>query len=114
MRHHCSLILTKKCFRLISTDVIARGIDIQGIENVINYDIPLDMPKYVHRVGRTARAGLEGKAWTLVEVQEAKYFKTYTKNARHEVKKVRPMTKEVEPLMEAYDVSTEEYLRQTS
>ncbi|TIC02138.1 hypothetical protein E3Q17_01498 [Wallemia mellicola] len=88
---------------LISTDVIARGIDIQGIENVINYDIPLDMPKYVHRVGRTARAGLVGKAWTLVEVQEAKYFKTYTKNAKHEVKKARPMTKEVEPLMEAYD-----------
>lgn len=89
----------------MSTDVIARGIDVQGIENVINYDIPLDMPKYVHRVGRTARAGLVGKAWTLVEVQEAKYFKGYTKKAKHEVKKVRPTTKEVEPLMEAYDVS---------
>ncbi|TIA82147.1 hypothetical protein E3P98_01587 [Wallemia ichthyophaga] len=90
---------------LVSTDVIARGIDVQGIENVINYDIPLDMPKYVHRVGRTARAGLVGTAWTLVEVQEAKYFKGYTKNAKHQVKKVRPTTKEVEPLMEAYDVA---------
>lgn len=56
--------------RLICSDLIARGIDIPNVSHVINYDIPADMRKYVHRVGRTARAGKEGDAWSLVEEQE--------------------------------------------
>ncbi|KAL0065260.1 ATP-dependent RNA helicase dbp6 [Marasmius tenuissimus] len=51
--------------------------------NHYSYDAPVDMRKYVHRVGRTARAGKEGDAWTLVEEQEARYFKTMMKNASH-------------------------------
>lgn len=47
---------------LIATDIAARGIDVQGIGHVINYDLPMDAESYVHRIGRTARAGKEGKA----------------------------------------------------
>ncbi len=56
--------------RLICSDLISRGIDIEHVTHVINYDVPVDMRKYVHRVGRTARAGRTGDAWTLVEEQE--------------------------------------------
>jgi len=47
---------------LVATDIAARGIDVQGIGHVINYDLPMDAESYVHRIGRTARAGKEGKA----------------------------------------------------
>jgi ATP-dependent RNA helicase RhlE len=47
---------------LAATDIAARGIDVRGIELVLNYDLPEDADNYVHRIGRTARAGLEGKA----------------------------------------------------
>ena len=47
---------------LVATDIAARGIDVTGIELVLNYDLPEDAENYVHRIGRTARAGLEGRA----------------------------------------------------
>ena len=47
---------------LVATDIAARGIDVQGIELVINYDLPDDSDNYIHRIGRTGRAGLEGHA----------------------------------------------------
>jgi ATP-dependent RNA helicase RhlE len=47
---------------LVATDIAARGIDVKGIELVINYDLPEDAENYVHRIGRTARAGLGGRA----------------------------------------------------
>ena len=50
------------CRVLVATDIAARGIDIQGIELVVNYDIPKNSEDYVHRIGRTGRAGLSGKA----------------------------------------------------
>jgi ATP-dependent RNA helicase DDX51/DBP6 len=56
--------------RLVCSDLIARGMDLPSVEHVVSYDIPLDMRKYVHRVGRTARAGRSGTAWSLVENQE--------------------------------------------
>lgn len=55
---------------LIATDVAARGIDVDDVEAVINYDIPQDIEYYVHRIGRTGRAGKEGKAFTLVSGKE--------------------------------------------
>ncbi len=55
---------------LIATDVAARGIDVDDVEAVINYDIPQDIEYYVHRIGRTGRAGKEGKAFTLVSGRE--------------------------------------------
>ncbi|KZT19815.1 P-loop containing nucleoside triphosphate hydrolase protein [Neolentinus lepideus HHB14362 ss-1] len=55
---------------LVASDLISRGIDISSVAHVVSYDVPVDMRKYVHRVGRTARAGRGGDAWTLVEEQE--------------------------------------------
>jgi ATP-dependent RNA helicase DeaD len=55
---------------LVATDVAARGIDVSGVDAVINYDLPLDEEYYVHRIGRTGRAGLTGKALTLVGKDE--------------------------------------------
>ncbi|KIK62486.1 hypothetical protein GYMLUDRAFT_501630 [Collybiopsis luxurians FD-317 M1] len=57
---------------LVCSDLISRGIDISHVSHVVSYDSPVDMRKYVHRVGRTARAGREGDAWTLVEEQEVR------------------------------------------
>jgi ATP-dependent RNA helicase DeaD len=55
---------------LIATDVAARGIDIKNITHVINYDIPNELESYVHRIGRTGRAGATGKAITFVTAEE--------------------------------------------
>ena len=55
---------------LVATDVAARGIDVDNIEAVFNYDIPQDVEYYVHRIGRTGRAGKEGRAYTFVVGRE--------------------------------------------
>ncbi len=59
---------------LVATDVAARGIDIENISLVINYDIPLDEENYVHRTGRTGRAGRKGKAITFVVPTQNRYL----------------------------------------
>jgi len=51
---------------LVCTDVAARGLDIKSVSHVYNYDIPNDPKDYIHRIGRTARAGEEGKAVTIL------------------------------------------------
>lgn len=61
---------------LISTDATARGIDVQGVQLVVNYDAPQYLRTYVHRVGRTARAGKSGQAFTLLlKVQERRFLR---------------------------------------
>ena len=60
---------------LVATDIVARGIDIDDIQIVINYDVPHDAEDYVHRIGRTARAGAEGKAITLVSEKDQPRFR---------------------------------------
>jgi ATP-dependent RNA helicase DDX51/DBP6 len=59
---------------LIASDAASRGLDIPDISHVINYDIPTSITSYVHRVGRTARAGKSGQAWTLFTKTEAAWF----------------------------------------
>ena len=61
---------------LIATDVAARGIDVEKVSHVINYDIPQDPESYVHRIGRTGRAGREGAAVTLVTPREMKHLRS--------------------------------------
>ena len=60
---------------LVATDIVARGIDIDDIAIVINFDVPRDEEDYVHRIGRTARAGRGGKAVTLVGEKDMHYFR---------------------------------------
>ena len=60
---------------LVATDIVARGIDIDDIAIVINYDVPHDAEDYVHRIGRTARAENSGEAVTLVCPEDAKYWR---------------------------------------
>lgn len=59
---------------LVASDLVSRGIDLARLEHVVNYDVPASETAYVHRVGRTARAGRRGCAWTLVEHAEAWRF----------------------------------------
>ncbi|MEQ1746853.1 MAG: DEAD/DEAH box helicase [Saprospiraceae bacterium] len=59
---------------LVATDVLSRGIDIDGIDLVVNYDVPQDAEDYVHRVGRTARAAREGAAITLIGPSDQRRF----------------------------------------
>lgn len=61
---------------LIATDVAARGIDVENVTHVINYDIPQDPESYVHRIGRTGRAGRKGLALTLVTPREMKHLRS--------------------------------------
>ncbi|KAF9266507.1 DEAD-domain-containing protein [Marasmius fiardii PR-910] len=90
---------------LVCSDIIARGIDISHVSHIISYDAPVDMRKYVHRVGRTARAGKDGEAWTLVEEQEARHFKTMMKSANHldKVKRKRVKEQDLGPLAPYYE-----------
>ncbi|KAF9113661.1 ATP-dependent RNA helicase dbp6 [Mortierella sp. AM989] len=68
---------------LICSDLISRGMDLSPVSCVINYDVPVYMKKYIHRVGRTARAGKTGTAYSLVEMQEARHFKEMISKAGH-------------------------------
>ncbi|MEQ8860314.1 MAG: DEAD/DEAH box helicase [Pseudomonadales bacterium] len=60
---------------LVATDIAARGIDVQGISHVINYELPNEPESYVHRIGRTARAGAGGVAWSLCDQSELKHLR---------------------------------------
>lgn len=64
---------------LVATDIVARGIDIDDISMVINYDVPHDAEDYVHRIGRTARAAREGSAITFVSDDDIYYFQQIEK-----------------------------------
>jgi ATP-dependent RNA helicase RhlE len=72
---------------LVATDIISRGIDIDNIDLVINYDVPHDGEDYVHRIGRTARAAAEGTAITFVSVKEQHKFARIEKLLGHAVPK---------------------------
>ena len=72
---------------LVATDIVARGIDIDDIQLVINYDVPHDAEDYVHRIGRTARAGAEGQAITLVNEKDQPRFRDIERFLEKEITK---------------------------
>lgn len=74
---------------LVATDIVARGIDIDDITMVINYDVPHDVEDYVHRVGRTARANRDGRALTLIRGREVGDFMKIEKFLGREIEKLQ-------------------------
>lgn len=60
---------------LVATDILSRGIDVDGVTHVVNFDCPQDPEDYVHRIGRTARAAAEGEAYTFVNVEDLRKLK---------------------------------------
>jgi ATP-dependent RNA helicase DeaD len=73
---------------MVATDVAARGLDIEGVTHIINYDVPVDAPVYFHRIGRTARKGGEGTAITLVgygELSDLENIRALTKTTMEEL-----------------------------
>ncbi len=70
---------------LIATDVAARGLDVERISHVVNYDIPQDPESYVHRIGRTGRAGREGKAILFVAPRERRMLQTIERITRQPI-----------------------------
>ena len=79
---------------LVATDIVARGIDIDDIRLVINYDVPHDCEDYVHRIGRTARANNDGVAITFVSEKEQTSFRTIEKFLEKDIYKI-PLPPEV-------------------
>ena len=73
---------------LVATDIAARGIDIDGITHVINYDLPNVPESYVHRIGRTARAGASGIAISLCDASERPFLRDIEKLTRQNLKVV--------------------------
>ena len=70
---------------LMATDVAARGLDIEHISHVVNYDLPADPESYVHRIGRTGRAGREGTAITLADPREHRLLRTIERFTRQTI-----------------------------
>ena len=79
----------KKLKILVATDILSRGIDIEEIDLVINYDVPNDGEDYVHRIGRTARAASEGTAYTFVTEKEQQKFLQIEELLGHPVTKAQ-------------------------
>lgn len=77
---------------LVATDVAARGVDVENIEAVFNYDIPNDEEYYVHRIGRTGRAGKTGVAYTFVSGKELFKLKDIQRFTKKRMKKYEPPT----------------------
>ena len=77
----------KKVKILVATDILSRGIDIKGIELVINYEVPNDAEDYVHRIGRTARADRTGEAITFINGVQCRKFKAIEELIEKEIEK---------------------------
>ncbi len=92
---------------LVATDVAARGIDVDDIEIVFNYDVPNDDEYYVHRIGRTGRAGKKGKAFTFVsgkEIYQLRDIQRYTKTKIEQ--------QEIPSLHRVQEIKTDQFIKQ--
>ncbi|XP_051128621.1 DEAD-box ATP-dependent RNA helicase 1 [Andrographis paniculata] len=91
---------------LISSDAMARGMDVEGVKNVINYDMPNRIKTYIHRAGRTARAGQNGCCFTFLNKDQVKQFKMLLQKAGCESCPNYPVPLElVESLRSTYDTA---------
>ncbi|NXO73237.1 DDX51 helicase, partial [Phainopepla nitens] len=89
---------------LISTDATARGIDVKGVNYVINYDAPQFIRTYIHRVGRTARAGEAGVAYSLVlRIQERRFLRMLRDAGIQDIKKHPVKGNSLKPLVQQYE-----------
>ena len=79
---------------LVATDVAARGLDVSGVDYVYNFDIPQDSESYVHRIGRTGRAGAHGNSVTFVSNSEMDYLKDIEKLTKKRMQPLKPYTRE--------------------
>ncbi len=77
---------------LVATDVAARGLDISGVTHVYNFDIPQDPESYVHRIGRTGRAGKTGMAITFATPRERSYLYVVEKTTKRKMERMKPPT----------------------
>jgi ATP-dependent RNA helicase DeaD len=84
---------------VIATDVVARGLDVERISHVINYDIPYDNESYIHRIGRTGRAGRSGDAILFVAPREQRLLKQLERTTRQPLETLQmPSAKEINAL----------------
>ncbi|MDR1241386.1 MAG: DEAD/DEAH box helicase [Deltaproteobacteria bacterium] len=84
---------------LIATDVAARGLDVDDVDLVLNYDVPFDVESYVHRIGRTGRAGKSGKAATFVTARELYKIRDISRYTKADIQRARlPSKREVSDL----------------
>ncbi len=79
---------------IVATDVAARGIDVERISHVVNYDIPHDVESYIHRIGRTGRAGRSGKAILFVSPREYRLLRDIERHTKQPIEKIQPPTLE--------------------
>jgi len=89
---------------LICSDVVSRGLDLKDVGVVINYDVPAYINTYVHRVGRTARAGKSGTCYTLARPEEVAHFKDILLKAENsEQERLKPDPMRIESLHPTYE-----------
>jgi ATP-dependent RNA helicase DeaD len=82
---------------VVATDVAARGLDVKRISHVVNFDIPHDVETYIHRIGRTGRAGKEGESIIFVSYREKRFIETIERVTKKSIQKMKlPTAKDVE------------------
>jgi ATP-independent RNA helicase DbpA len=92
-RNETLILFANKSFSiLIATDVASRGIDINDVNLVLNYDLPFDTEVYTHRIGRTARAGKAGKSISLVDYESMQTFNELNENNNLQLKDISTIT----------------------
>ncbi|BFI33193.1 hypothetical protein MPTK2_4g90170P [Marchantia polymorpha subsp. ruderalis] len=94
---------------------MTRGMDVEGVANVVNYDMPVYAKTYVHRVGRTARAGQPGSSYTLLQKEEVRHFKQMLKKVDNSKCKDYSLPSSVtEELYESYTEALEKLKKITA